>query len=250
MSTFVLKNLRWLFDKYAVAHTEHDDLVKSTTKIFSNFVAFSENPNFMKTRSLCRHCLQKYLWNHFLLSTRRNWTKMFGYSKKVTKNCKNLILCFDVTNFMVFSQYLNFIGHLKGHRNANASSENISPKCALCKGTLGFCCLAERRRPCSCSHAQKQKLTCFISTTYPYLMHPDMLSFGRLKQNLKWRFWFKSVNFCLAAGNICPVSTVEQIFCQKKVKISLTRQIHIFFNYAKTSRSIFCWFTCFYLLST
>ena len=82
---------------------------------------------------------------------------------------------------MVFSQYLNFIGHLKGHRNANASSGNISPKCALCKGTLGFCCLAERRRPCSCSHAQKQKLTCFISTTYPYLMHPDMLSFGRLK---------------------------------------------------------------------
>ena len=39
-------NLRRLFDKYAVSHTEHDALVKSTTKIFSNFVAFSENPNF------------------------------------------------------------------------------------------------------------------------------------------------------------------------------------------------------------
>ena len=51
MSTFVLKNLRRLFDKYAVARTEHDALVKSTTKIFSNFVAFSENPNFKK-RSL------------------------------------------------------------------------------------------------------------------------------------------------------------------------------------------------------
>ena len=36
----------WLFDKYAVARTEHDALVKSTTKIFSNFVAFFENPNF------------------------------------------------------------------------------------------------------------------------------------------------------------------------------------------------------------
>ena len=32
--------------KYSVARTELDALVKSTTKIFSNFVAFSENPNF------------------------------------------------------------------------------------------------------------------------------------------------------------------------------------------------------------
>ena len=46
LSTFVLKNLCRLFDKYAVARTEHDALVKSTPKIFSNFVAFSENPNF------------------------------------------------------------------------------------------------------------------------------------------------------------------------------------------------------------
>ena len=46
MSTSFLKNLRRLFDKYAIASTEHDALVKSTTKIFSNFVAFSENPNF------------------------------------------------------------------------------------------------------------------------------------------------------------------------------------------------------------
>ena len=34
LTTFVLKNLRQLFDKYAVARTEHDALVKSTTKIF------------------------------------------------------------------------------------------------------------------------------------------------------------------------------------------------------------------------
>ena len=46
MTTFVLKNLRWLFDKYAAVRTEHDELVKSRTKIFSNFVAFSEIPNF------------------------------------------------------------------------------------------------------------------------------------------------------------------------------------------------------------
>ena len=46
MSTYVFKNLRQLFDKYAVARKEHGALVKSKTKIFSNFVAFSENPNF------------------------------------------------------------------------------------------------------------------------------------------------------------------------------------------------------------
>ena len=46
MSTFVFKNFHQRFDKYAVAHTEHDALVKNTMKIFSNFVAFSENPNF------------------------------------------------------------------------------------------------------------------------------------------------------------------------------------------------------------
>ena len=44
LSTFVLKNLRQLFDKYAVARTEHNALVKSTTKIFSNF----ENANFTR----------------------------------------------------------------------------------------------------------------------------------------------------------------------------------------------------------
>ena len=44
MSTFVFKNLRWLFDKYAVVRTKHDPLVKSIKKISSNFVAFSEKP--------------------------------------------------------------------------------------------------------------------------------------------------------------------------------------------------------------
>ena len=33
IKTFGLKNLRRLFDKYAVVRTEHDALVKSTTKI-------------------------------------------------------------------------------------------------------------------------------------------------------------------------------------------------------------------------
>ena len=37
LPTFVLKNLRRLLDKYAVARTEHDAHVKSTMKIFSNF---------------------------------------------------------------------------------------------------------------------------------------------------------------------------------------------------------------------
>ena len=50
LSTFVSKNLHQLFDKHAVAGTEHDAIVKSTTKIFSNFVAFSENPKFTWNR--------------------------------------------------------------------------------------------------------------------------------------------------------------------------------------------------------
>ena len=51
MTTFVLKNLRQLFDKYAVARTEHNALIKIKMKIFSNFVAFSENPNFIKVNT-------------------------------------------------------------------------------------------------------------------------------------------------------------------------------------------------------
>ena len=54
LTTFVLKNHRRLFEKYAVARTEHDALVRSKTKIFSNFVAFSGNPNFIKTVLFCR----------------------------------------------------------------------------------------------------------------------------------------------------------------------------------------------------
>ena len=34
-----------VFDKYAVARTENDTLVKSTTFFLSNYVAFSKNPN-------------------------------------------------------------------------------------------------------------------------------------------------------------------------------------------------------------
>jgi hypothetical protein len=54
-----MKNLRRLFDKYAIACTEHGALVKSTTKIFSNFVTFSENPNFTRNRLNefeCNYC--------------------------------------------------------------------------------------------------------------------------------------------------------------------------------------------------
>ena len=50
----ILKNLRRLFDKYPVVRTEHDALVKNSTKTFSNFVAFSGNPNF----KLPQHCEQ------------------------------------------------------------------------------------------------------------------------------------------------------------------------------------------------
>ena len=62
MSTFVLKNLRRLFDKYAVARTEPNALVKSTTKIFSNFVAFSENPNFTYLENTERREVIRQTW--------------------------------------------------------------------------------------------------------------------------------------------------------------------------------------------
>ena len=68
MTTFVLKNLRQLFDKYTVVRTEHNALVKSTTKIFSNFVAFSENPNFNCSKlenvgTQYPHINDTHLWN-------------------------------------------------------------------------------------------------------------------------------------------------------------------------------------------
>ena len=44
LSTFVLKNLRQLFDKYAVARTKHDALVKSTTMIFFKFCGLLRKP--------------------------------------------------------------------------------------------------------------------------------------------------------------------------------------------------------------
>ena len=55
-----MENLRRLFDKLAVAPTEHDALVKSTTKIFFKFCGLLRNPNFnsvqncslIKSRSL------------------------------------------------------------------------------------------------------------------------------------------------------------------------------------------------------
>ena len=56
MTTFVLKNLPRLFDKYAVAPTEYDALVKSMMKIFSNFMAFSENPYFKSMNNLLSYC--------------------------------------------------------------------------------------------------------------------------------------------------------------------------------------------------
>ena len=38
------KNIFQIFDKYAVAHTEHDALVKSTTKIFFKFGGLLKKP--------------------------------------------------------------------------------------------------------------------------------------------------------------------------------------------------------------
>ena len=95
MTTFVLKNLRRLFDKYAVARTEHDALVKSTTKIFSNFVAFSENPNFKKFLLKTGQKLVFRIWNLLNISIIKptfvigNWKKIKFF--KTSLNNKNSI---------------------------------------------------------------------------------------------------------------------------------------------------------------
>ena len=55
-----------------VSRTEHQALVKSTTKIISNFVAFSESPNFTKisTYLVARHVAD--LW-FVLIPTKNIW---------------------------------------------------------------------------------------------------------------------------------------------------------------------------------
>ena len=65
MTTFVLKNLRRLFDKYAVACTEHDALVKSTTKIFFKFCDLLRKPkqfNLNTSKGSIKGCLVCQLW--------------------------------------------------------------------------------------------------------------------------------------------------------------------------------------------
>ena len=64
-------NLRGLFDKYAVVRTEQDALVKSTTKIFSNFVAFSENPNFNQNHKDAQWKLQTCLQAILITSSKK-----------------------------------------------------------------------------------------------------------------------------------------------------------------------------------
>ena len=51
--------------EYAVARTEHAALVKSTMKIFSNFVAFSENPNFKPKMLIPRSEILLHLFYKF-----------------------------------------------------------------------------------------------------------------------------------------------------------------------------------------
>ena len=55
MTIFVFRNLRRLFDKFTVARTvdiahKNTLLSKALGRFFSNFVAFSENPNFNTER--------------------------------------------------------------------------------------------------------------------------------------------------------------------------------------------------------
>ena len=67
MTTFVLKNLRWLFDKYAAGRTEHDAHVKSTTKIFFKFCGLLRKPKLYYPT-----CLYQISW-----ARERQYLKVF-----------------------------------------------------------------------------------------------------------------------------------------------------------------------------
>jgi hypothetical protein len=54
LSIFVFKNLPRLFDNYAVARTEQDALVKSTTKIFFRFCGLLRKPKLEKATQICK----------------------------------------------------------------------------------------------------------------------------------------------------------------------------------------------------
>ena len=64
------KTLCRLFDKSAIACTEHDALVKSTTNISSNFVAFSENTNLKCKESYGHTVYSAVRLGHFTELTR------------------------------------------------------------------------------------------------------------------------------------------------------------------------------------
>ena len=74
------KKLRRLFDKYAVARTEDDALVKSTMKIFSNFMAFSENPNFnitIERNDLLKMNLCSFICTISEMWLQKSWSQFF-----------------------------------------------------------------------------------------------------------------------------------------------------------------------------
>ena len=64
--------------------TEHDALVKSMTKIFSNFVAFSENPNFMIQLAFTEQLIPCHVHQRAKLAV-FGWTEKIGTKFNYTK---------------------------------------------------------------------------------------------------------------------------------------------------------------------
>ena len=94
LTTFVLKNLCRIFDKYAVARTAHDALVKSIAKNFSNFVAISENANF-KDPSIKDICTFFWFFNTHLPWVGRFFLLVLQIFKEIITpplpNCKHIL---------------------------------------------------------------------------------------------------------------------------------------------------------------
>ena len=80
------KTIRWREISICLCLPEHDTLVKSTTKIFSNFVAFSENPNFTM---------------HFLkILLAKNWAPLKNPSMYAVASTEHDALAKSTTKFL------------------------------------------------------------------------------------------------------------------------------------------------------
>ena len=131
MSTFVFKNLCRLFD--SVAQTEHDALVKSTTKIFSTFVAFSENPNFNRIY---------VVWIFFVQNIRSQFCLFCNTHLKLIFKIVTCVPICDWCGFILFSNYRAYKNREKNIQvwDVWANKRRNKKETTRVKSVLGTCC--------------------------------------------------------------------------------------------------------------